>query len=168
MAFPTARGCCRYMKTVKLCAKTTRYFNNRYYKNYYATIPRNFIESLSLQAGDELSVEKRDQSIILTRVDNIAIAAAHVSKDTFKRMIVRELTKGPKSWSELRQRTRLHFKRPPPQWVRELRAEYGIEITYDDIGHRMLWRIMEPATPMEELVGSNDFAKNERLRNAAG
>lgn len=156
------------MKTVKLCVKTTRYFNNRYYKNYYSTIPRNFIEKLSLQAGDDLSVEQKDQSIILTRVHNIAIAATKVPKEAFKRIIVRELRNGPKSWSELRQRTRLPFKRPPPQWVRELRAEYGIEITYDGIGHCMLWRIMEPATRKEELVGSNDFAKNERLRNAAG
>jgi len=140
------------MKTVKLCAKNTRYFNNRWYRNYYATIPRSFIEKLSLEPGDSLSVEQEDQSIVLTKAHSMPVVPSQISKNTFKQLVFRELANGPKTWSELRLRTHLHFKRPPPQWIHELRVEYGLEIIYDATRRCMLGKIMDHTQPTELVV----------------
>jgi len=162
MAFLAAEGS-GFMKTVKLCAKNTRYFNNRWYRNYYVTIPRIFIEKLSLEPGDRLSVEQEDQSIVLTKGHDVPEVESHISKGGFKRIVIRELAQGPRTWSEIRQRTHLPFKRPPPQWIRELQVENRLEIGYDGINHRMLWKIMN-SPPKQELIVLNDFGKDERSR----
>jgi AbrB family looped-hinge helix DNA binding protein len=63
------------VKTVKLCVKTTRYFNGRNYRNYYVTIPFRIAEELAIQPGDRLSIEQKGRSIILTRAQNTPIVS---------------------------------------------------------------------------------------------
>jgi hypothetical protein len=109
-------------------------------------------KKLRLQPGDSLSVEQKDQSIVLTRAHNIPRVGSPISKDTFKRIIFLELANGPKTWSELRQRTHLPFRRPPPFWVRELQIRHGVEIVYDAKEHRMLWNIRTPSKLIDHEV----------------
>jgi hypothetical protein len=61
--------------------------------------------------------------------------------EDFRESIRRELQKGRSlTWAELRDRLKLPYDRPCPQWTKQLEREIGLARTKGD-GRALLWSI---------------------------
>ena len=127
---------------MKLQKQRSYKYEGKEHHKYVITIPKKAIEKVKWKAGDELEAQVRENYLVVKKVgDEEMEEEKKMSYEEFKEKVeeVLKVESAGLTWTEIKERAKLHQKVPNNMWVKMMESDIGL--VREKKERRTIWRL---------------------------